>query len=99
MIRLRHVWTTDASASTPTTTGRLALFRPAVAAATAALALDAHDRENQDGCRALVGSAMHGDPETPRPRIRREFDDGRHFLSLTVDRSRSAHDLIKIRTW
>jgi hypothetical protein len=72
---------TNVSASPPTTTGRLALFRPAVAAASAALALDAHDGENQDGCRALVGSAMHGDPETPGRRIRREFDDGHHFRS------------------
>ena len=24
---------------------------------------------------------MHGDPETPGRRIRREFDDGRHFRS------------------
>jgi hypothetical protein len=74
-------WNTNASASPATPTGRLALFRAAVAAAAAALTLDAHGGENQDGCRALMGSAVHGDPETPGRRIRREFDDGRHFKS------------------
>ena len=71
----------NASASTPAATGRLPLFRPVVTAASAALALDAHHGKNQDGCHAFIGSAMHGDPEAPGRRFRREFEDGPHFTS------------------
>src|SRR3954454_9488994 len=81
----------NASTSTPATTVRLALFRPAVAAASAAVALDAHDGKDQDGGHASIGSAMHGDPEAPGRRIRREFDDGRHFRSHCRD--------VAIRAW
>jgi hypothetical protein len=88
----------NASASTPAATGRLTLFRPTVPAASVALALDAHDGKNQDGCQAFVGSAMHGDPEAPGRRIRREFDDGRHFRSHCRNVAIRAC-LIKISTW
>ena len=86
MARLRHFawpfWLAPASRAALA----LALFRAAAAALPIMIALDAHDRKDQDrsGVRAI-----EGETEPPRCRFRRKFDDGRHVSSLAPFRPKS----------